>query len=433
MTLAAAQAFFYNPTDGSLTVDDSPYEVVRWPSQPLTFANPSGQPRIDLVVATPAMVDADSQPRNVLVDPVARTVTPQNVFKTTNPQATLAVVTGTPGATPLPPATPAGAVALFEVYVPVSAADSTAFGVVPRIFRRAPYPWSTMNGVISGRKLTWDLTADPTTTSSTLSAPSTLGASPFEVLIDGEVITSGGPTSTVAGIVSQDAGAANPFASAAPATFDKPFYVYAVGGRHCPQGNFTGGAFCPLAFVESTVPPDRRGKPTSSITTPRGSTTTSDGRGAVLVGIGFVVANTTFRRGCIMTDDMVLFGSDPATNKLTVTRTGAAADSLGAPPAPAISSKVSGLLSYHSATPGSSIVIMPDNGAGAVSAAFSVGTGLASVGPTSTGTAASVDENVVLPASPGQALWVMGGVSGDITILYINGYAHEVRRVAGIV
>jgi len=35
------------------------------------------------------MVDSDLESRNVLLDPVARTVAPQNVFKTSDPTATL--------------------------------------------------------------------------------------------------------------------------------------------------------------------------------------------------------------------------------------------------------------------------------------------------------------------------------------------------------
>ena len=215
MALSAAQAFVYNPGDPGLTADDSPYEIARWALQNLTFGSPSGNPRIDLVVATPAMAfNADNQSRFVLVDPVARTIAAQNVFKTSNPQATIAIIAGTPAGTPVPPAVPSGAVALFEVVVPTGAGSSAAFGVVPRLFRRAPFPWTNFSGIVSGFVPKWDLTADPTTTSSTIS----FGAlDDCRVVIDGEYIETLGALLEVY----QD-GAANPFASAASTVWNKP-------------------------------------------------------------------------------------------------------------------------------------------------------------------------------------------------------------------
>ena len=300
MALSAQQALCYLPGDSSLTADDSAYEVARWGAQNLTFSGPSGQPRIDLVVATPAMVDTDSQSRNILVDPIARTISPQNVFKTTNPQATVAVVAGTPGASPVPPAVPAGAVPLFEVYAIPTATDSTGFVVVPRMFRRAPFPWSTMNAVVDGFRLIWDLTADPPSTSSAMSVPL---LSTNRVLIDGEVIDAtalGGPG------VFQDAGTNNPFNSAASAGWHKPYYVYAVGGRHAPQAALNGlGLASPIALIESLVAPRSDGHPSAVITGPRGATTQL---GAVYVGLGFVYAGTTRRLACIMDNEWTWFG-----------------------------------------------------------------------------------------------------------------------------
>ncbi len=80
----------------------------------------------------------------------------------------------------------------------------------------------------------------------------------------------------------------NPFGSSAGAS-DKPYYIFAVGGRHAPQGAFGGGPGfgVPFALVESLTPPNMgTGKPTSAITTPRGTTTID---GAVYCGLGFVV------------------------------------------------------------------------------------------------------------------------------------------------
>src|SRR6185437_14463395 len=296
MALSAAQAFCWNPSDSGLTADDSPYEIARWAAQNLLFANPNGSnPRIDLVVVTPAMVDTDSQSRTILTDPVARTTTPQNVFKTTNPLCVPQVVTGTAAANPTPPAVPGGAFAFAEVWVPAAAPDSTTFTVLPRMWRRAPFPMGTMNGIVDGMRLSWDLTIDPNSASAAMfvgGGPDGITIARHRMLIDGELLDA-----PAVATPQQDAGGQNPFGSAASAGWNRPYYVYAVGGRHCPQAALVGATPSPIAIVESTVPPNADGHPSATITTPRGTTTTL---GAVYIGIGFVVAGTTRRLACIM-------------------------------------------------------------------------------------------------------------------------------------
>lgn len=432
MTLAAAQAFFYNPTDSSLTVDDSPFEVVRWPSQALTFGNPAGSPRIDLVVATPAMVSADSQSRNILVDPVARTVTPQNVFKTNNPQATIAVVAGTPGGSPVPPAVPAGAVALFEVWVPTGAADATTFGVIPRLSRRAPFPWSTVSRIVSGLYLQWDRTVNPATTPSTVSI-GFFGAR-HRILIDGELIdTMAVPT------VTQDAGANNPFASAAPSTNDATYYYYAVGGRHCPQGSYdsthgTGNAGgCPIAIVESLIAPNpSTGQPLTAITGPRGATTIA---GAVYIGLGFVVANTTFRRACIMTDEFTIAMAQLESQVHVLAGTGYEGP-IALVTRPNISSKALVQLSITTFSGGAArgATVVPDNGAGAAVLGFtgSLGVAITPAMPPSSPIASAI---VVLPmqTESNTNFWVSTGNASDTVGLHVIGWAHEVNRIAAAI
>lgn len=307
MTVGPGRGFAYLPTFAGLGADDSSFLVMRWASQDLTFATPDGSnPRIDLVCALPAMVDADPQSRNILVDPVARAITPSTVNKTSNPVTTLSVVTGTPGATPAPPAVPTDRVALFEVLVPASAADGVAFRACRRLWKRAAPPISGLNGALRGCLLSWDTSVDVATTSATMSL------SPNEehaIVIDGETI----PIGAAYPQVFQDAGSLNPFASAAPAAAAKPYFVYLCGGRNLPQGargyntfsiggpvGSATGPFLPVVLVESLVPPNLTGHPAVAITTPRGTTQL----GAVYVGIGFVTANSTRRHPCIMTREM---------------------------------------------------------------------------------------------------------------------------------
>lgn len=319
MQLADGDALFYFPTDPSLTADDSAFEVVRWRSvAPLAFATPDAtNARIDLVVATPGMVDADLVSRNILVDAVARTISAQNVNKTTNPSAAISVVTGTPAATPLPPAVPAGKVALYEVLVPAAAPSAATFGPSARLFRRAPFPWSTASAILSGCRLTWDLTVNPATTPSGL----TMGGPTSRVIIDGEVIDCSALFDVP---VFQDS-TANPFGVAAGAS-DKPYYIYVVGGRHCPQGTAITGGMIPVAVIESTVAPNNLGQPFSPITTPRGTTTVS---GALYIGIGFVRAGTTLRHACVMGPELTyVVGSAEA---MSLTKTIGGTELLGVP------------------------------------------------------------------------------------------------------
>lgn len=316
MTLTYGQAFLQDAaiaTDVTAGGDDSQYQAVRWPSQTVTPTTPdASNPRIDLVVATPAVQDTDSASRNVLVNPTTRALAALNVFKTNNPLAAVTVVAGTPAAQPTAPAVPAGGLALFEIYVPAGAADSTAFTVSRRLWRRgAVSVGAGMHGVLRDCTPTWGAVDE------TVNASLSVGSSsaPSRAVIDGQVVvfsalSSLGPTA-LPGVV-QDAGANNPFAAAAAATVDKVYYLYLCGGRNAPQGRRTtlsGNALQPTVLVESLVAPGKDGRPSANITTPRGVTRA----GALYVGVGYVVMNTTLRKGCYVDGDWV----HPLTGQMT--------------------------------------------------------------------------------------------------------------------
>lgn len=297
MALSAGRGYYYDPAFPGLTADDSFQQILRWPAQNITtFGAPDGSnPRIDTVVVAPAMVDADSFSRNILVDPTARTITPQNVFKTSNPVSTISVLTGTAASVPIPAPIPAGVAPLFEVYIPAAAADSTSFKVIRRLRRKTAYPASIRNGILEGCSLSWTTPGvDPTTTNT----PIGLLGDVHRIAIDGEVIEWTGLSPSV----SSDT-LANPFATAAPAGNARPYYIYACGGRNLPQGKFSAidSRFYPIVLVESTTPPDLDGgQPLVAIATPRGNTQ----RGALYIGLGFVYRNTTNRQPCFMTQRM---------------------------------------------------------------------------------------------------------------------------------
>lgn len=292
MLLSVGEAFL---EDASIGGDDSDYQVVRWEAALLAFAGGAGSPRIDLVVATPSMVGTDSIARNILVDPATRTVQSQIVPKTENPKATIAIVAGTPGATPLPPPIPAGALVLFEVYVPAGAAVATAFSVVRRVARRVEFPLSSYNGVLQGCVPLWGGTLDESASAGVLIGGP--GTPVHRAVIDGELLVGG----TGAIGVYQDS-AANPFSGANPTT-DAPYYIYLCGGRNSPQFDYTNLA-APFIGVESTTPPDAFGHASAdlSVASLRGTIPRS---ATLYVGLGFRIKSTAFRKGCLVRGDWI--------------------------------------------------------------------------------------------------------------------------------
>lgn len=410
-------------------VDDSDFQVIEFPVTTLTFATPDvTNPRIDLIVGTAASVGQDLSARNILQDPNTRAQIVANVAKTAQPLTTLAVVTGTPAATPVPPAVPAGAVALHEVWVPAGAANSTAFPFpAPRLFRRATFPFSILGGILEGFHLRWDLTADITSTSSALVVGDALNV----VVIDGEVID----CSALTGIPVQQDLANNPFGGAAGAS-DKPYYIYAVGGRHAPQGTLGFNNLIPIAVVESlTAPNILSGFPSANLQTARG---TVNAAGAVYIGIGFVVATTTRRRPCIMNDNLTeIVGADFG-GFMSLTKTGTGPEALGIPASkPSVSRSVLGLLSLGAASANGEIHLHPDRGDGVAAAPTSIGVGSLTVAPGVKGQVAAHQIYAIAHFffNPLNAtIWIAGTSinTGDVIQFTPMAYDHRVRRLGAI-
>jgi len=432
---AAGFTVNYGPGSGhqfsasGVGVDDSDFQVIEFPVTLLTFATPDvTNPRIDLIVGTAASVGQDLSARNILQDPNTRTQIVANVSKTAQPLTTLQVVTGTPAATPVPPAVPAGAVALHEVWVPAGAANSTAFPLpAQRLFRRAGFPWSVMGGILAGFHLRWDLTADITSTSSSV----VVGDAFNQVVIDGEMIE----CDSLFGISVQQDLANNPFGVAA-GTSDKPYYIYAVGGRHAPQGTLQSGVFVPIAIVESlTTPNILSGAPSANLQTARG---TVNAAGAVYIGIGFVVAGTTRRRPCIMHDNVTEIVGGDFGGFMSLTKTGTGPEALGIPASkPTVSRSVIGLLSLGAASANGEIHLHPDRGDGAAAAPTSLGVGSLTVAPglKMQVAAHAIYANIQFFFNPVNAtIWVAGTSinTGDVISFTPMAYDHRVRRLGAI-
>lgn len=306
-------------------VDDSAFAVLLTAVGNLTHAAPDPtNNRIDLIVAQLGIVESDSSSRNILTDPVARTFAPAPVFKTAASIATLSVVAGTPGATPAPPAVPAGKFALWEVLVPAAAPDATTFSFIQRMFRRTSYPLTggildtPQCGVLRGCRVTY------TGVFEAISQASGIGLE-NQVLIDGEVISFGALSSAAGNDT-----LANPFGVAAPAGNDKPYYLYVVGGRNLPSAS--GAAACSLV-ASLTAPDPKSGRPLSPLGAPRGTTSS-----ACYVGLGFVLKNTTNHQVCRAIGDFLWFaGVGSGDDGFEVAALAAAGVSLTLASAPSIS------------------------------------------------------------------------------------------------
>ena len=242
--------------------DVSGNQLLRWPAQTVTW--PVGgtpdptNPMICLIVATPGDVLADLTSRNILVDPATRATVPQDVYKTSNPVATISVVVGAAAAAPVAPAVPSGAKALFEVYVPPLATDSTSFLMVRRSWRNIEFPGTSQHGIV--KRCVPSLVAgfsDPILI--------TAATQPHRLVIDGELLTF---ASSPSNWLTVDADTVTPPVAGA-AGHDSPAYLYLCGGRNLPHLNYkmvSGGASpVPVTFIASLTPPDSLGYPTASL------------------------------------------------------------------------------------------------------------------------------------------------------------------------
>jgi len=279
----------------SADADLSAYDVVRWATQVVAWpsgCNPDAtNPKICLIVATPANVGADPASRNILTDPVNRRMSPQIVNKTSNPFATLSVVEGTAGAAPAIPAVPSGKLPLWAVYVPAAVTESADFAFVRMTHRRVEFPTSSQHGVLQGCVPRWALTNEATS-----NIPALSDADVHRVVIDGELISLSGMVVTAEPAFTYVPGTAG--------TSDEPYYLYLVGGRHARQVNYISGVNAsPLRLVESTVPPNVWGMPQSDLVLYVTGSTPKEA--CVFIGVGYIVAGGTNRKGCLIDGDWV--------------------------------------------------------------------------------------------------------------------------------
>ena len=400
VTIGAGSGHLY--TSVGIHPGESFYREIWWGSTTLLHSNPDPtNPRIDAITVTPAAFGTAS---------------------------TIAVVTGTAAATPMPPALASGSGVLFYVMVPAAGADATTFRACRGLGRRVGYPWSGMSAIVAGCALSWNYVADPTTTDAGLlvgvADQTGTNIAVNRLLIDGEAIEWVGGLQAGFGIVADST--ANPFASPASASFDRPYYVYACGGRHnpLPSIDFTGH-FNPITVCESTVAPNpKTGKPTGNLTV-NGVTVTPDG--AVYLGLGFVVANTTLRRGCVMDGEMTYAFNPLGFLGFTVVASGH--NDMGTFTGncqPAISTKM--LLSAafsNSVASGSACAVFLNNFPGSSSIA---GSGIRGYCPAS-GSEAFNYVPVSFTPRNGAEIWAQLNSGGGTIQVYAMGFNHRVKRL----
>jgi hypothetical protein len=287
MNLGAGEGELY--VAGTPAADESTYQLLRWPAQTVSIGTPDpSNPKVCTIYATPADSLTDRQSRNILSDPSTRTMVPANVYKTSNPLATISVAVGTAAALPTPPAVPAGSLGLIDVYLPAASADSTAFIPTRRSQRLIEFPGSSQHGILKGCVPVWGYATDAAGDSAQMDASTAVN----RLVIDGELLTF-----NRAGYGLSAAADTAHTPGSAPAGNDMPTYLYLCGGR-----NFPVSLALPVVMIESTVVPDALGYPTATLawngrTIPRAA--------ALYVGVAFKVANSNRSKSLFYDGDWV--------------------------------------------------------------------------------------------------------------------------------
>ena len=283
--------------------DASEWTSVRWSATTVTVQTPVVGTRVDLVYATPAMVPADQQSRTVLLDPVTRTTTPQNIYKTLNPLATLTYAVGTPGtpSTAVPPACPSGSLAIWEIITQSTAVDSRDCCFIRRIWRRVE-SFASVHGILQGCVPSYTMNTEANGSNMSLPLDQV-----HRVVIDGEVLVGATDVAVSGNEIPLLLDVANPPGVNAGA-FDIPFYLYLCGGRNVPCRQIPGsGAIAtnvaPFIFIASTTPPGLENRASASLQYPVGVTILPSA--TLYCGLGFVIAGSSKFKSCVVDGDWI--------------------------------------------------------------------------------------------------------------------------------
>jgi hypothetical protein len=257
--------------------------VINWADIQFTIPPAAGSDnRTDTVYIIPASVATDPQLRNILANPVSRTVVQTTVNKTINPTAVPQYSTGVATPDPIPPAAviPSGALPLIDIYVPAFVTSSDQCFFTRRTWRKTVPPFSGITAIVENMDISWPTQNDEF---SGPSSPPFVPPGRHSVLIGGEVITWDQENPFT--ITEEDSD--NPLVDNSAVLFDTPYYIYACGGSGAPYITNSG---CPLVFMYSmTVPFGSHAS--ANLMGPRGVIPMSS---TLYVGIGYLVASRAF-------------------------------------------------------------------------------------------------------------------------------------------
>jgi hypothetical protein len=149
------------------TIDTSGYELGRLDSDTNVsgFTPDPANPRVAVIGVEPAQLNAELQTRNILTLP-SRVVTPTAVYKRSSPDLTVTVTLGAAAANPVLPSPPAGATAIWYVYIPAAATSLLDADLADARIRQSAWPNSRRHERVGG--LIGHPSLDSDTTSVTL-------------------------------------------------------------------------------------------------------------------------------------------------------------------------------------------------------------------------------------------------------------------------
>lgn len=241
VSLAVGTILRYSTT--SIPTDGSAYRlgVLRSAATLLLTSDPT-LPRVARISIAEVSEDADTTNRDIY-DEVTQQFTSTPVAKTRRATSTVTITLGTPAANPVAPATPAGGIPLWDVFIPAAAVtiDGTHF-----MDLRVPFSSGAERARVERTGLN---------TYAPASGGTTVGVGTGQLKVRGDTFDFAGQQFVTA---TDDL-----LLGAAPAA-NTTYYMYAIGrSETTPVGlSLVGG----LAFVLSTVAPDDvYGQPTGSI------------------------------------------------------------------------------------------------------------------------------------------------------------------------
>ena len=280
---------------GSIPTDGSAYRlgVLRAEATLLMTADPA-LPRVARISIAEVSQDTDSTNRDIF-DPATQTFVSTPVPKTRRASSAVTITLGTPATNPLPPATPAGQVVLWDVYIAAAAVGLNASHLMDA---RVPFSLEAFRARTAREGLIpYVVNAGGTT----------LGVRPGQ--LQGRGVVSSLDVFRTLVVAGSDLLMGGALAA------NTTYYVYAVArGNDSPMGTTVVAR---LAFILSTLVPTADGSPPSAITYPplQGVLDQASGGPRVSTTAAYAIGTVTTDAGATLVTPAggLQLGRDPAT------------------------------------------------------------------------------------------------------------------------